>query len=157
MVDGLHWHVVGFASAAHLAIGRRFRAFHAHTRHATVGIRQHFHRVGIEVQVIALVGRLSLEVSAAVVFHVFRHVADCVKLLDHLASELVISGDLQRLVRQVKVVFVHDQLHTRQFLELAQFLHRELGMSHVTAHEQVEFTAGVGLDAVIHIVGDVGA
>ena len=57
----------------------------------------------------------------------------------------------------IEVVLVDDQLHAGQLLHLAQLLHRELGLGHATADEQVQHARLVGLDTLIHVVGDVGA
>ena len=156
MVHGLHRVVLELAGAVHPAVGAGFGALHADRRNLAV-LAQHLGRRGVEMDVVLAVGRVALEVDVAVVFHVLGHLADGEQLLHHLAGELVLAGLLDRIVIELEVVLVDDQLHAGQLLHLAQLLHRELGLGHATADEQVQHARLVGLDALIHIVGNVGA
>ena len=106
--------------------------------------------------VVLAVGRVAFEVNVAVVFHVFGHVANHEQLLHHLARELVFAGLLDGVVVEFEVVFVNDELHAGQFLHFAQLLHRELRLRDAAANEQVEFLRLVVLDALVHVVGNVG-
>ena len=87
--------------------------------------------------ILAICG-VALVIDVAVVFHVFGHLADGEQLLDHLARQLVLAGLFDRVVIQLEVVLVDDELHAGQLLHLTQFLHAELGLGDATADEQMQ-------------------
>ena len=156
MVHSLHRILFEFAGTAHLAVRRRLGLFHTDANDLAV-LTQHFDRSGIEVHVIFAVSRITLIIHVTVIFHVFRHLTNREQLFDHLTSQLVFAGLFNRVFIQIEIVFVDDQLHSRQLLHLTQFLHGELGLRHTATDEQVKHTRLVGLDALIYVVRNVGA
>jgi len=155
MVHGLHRVLFEFAGASHLAVRGGLGLLDADADDLAVHA-QHFDRSGIEVDVVLAIRRVAFEIGVAVVFHVLGHLADGEQLLDHLTGQLVLAGLLDSVVVQIEVVFVDDQLHARQLLHFAQLLHGELGLGHATADEQVQGLRLVGLDALVHVVRNVG-
>ena len=156
MVHSLHRILFEFAGTAHLAVRRCLGLFHTDANDLAV-LTQHFDRSGIEVHVIFAVSRITLIIHVTVIFHVFRHLTNREQLFDHLTSQLVFAGLFNRVFIQIEIVFVDDQLHSRQLLHLTQFLHGELGLRHTATDEQVKHTRLVGLDALIYVVRNVGA
>ena len=156
MVHGLHRILFKLAGAAHLAVSRRFGLLHANANDLAV-LAQHFDWRGIEVHIILAISRITLVIHVTVIFHVFRHLTNREQLFDHLTGQLVFAGLFNRVFIQIEIVFVDDQLHSRQLLHLTQFLHGELGLRHTAADEQVQHASLVRLDALVHIVWNVSA
>ena len=156
MVHGLHRILFKLAGAAHLAVSRRFGLLHANANDLAV-LAQHFDRRGIEVHIILAISRITLVIHVTVIFHVFRHLTNREQLFDHLTGQLILAGFFNRVFIQIEIVFVDDQLHSRQFLHLTQFLHGELGLRHTATDEQVQHASLVLLDALVHIVWNISA
>ena len=155
MVHGLDRVVFEFAGAVHLAVGAGLGLLHADARDLAV-LAEDLGGSGVEVHVILAICGVALVIDVAVVFHVFGHLADGEQLLDHLARQLVLAGLFDRVVIQLEVVLVDDELHAGQLLHLTQFLHAELGLGDATADEQMQHLGLVALDAFVDVVGDVG-
>ena len=137
MVHGLDRVVFEFAGAVHLAVGAGLGLLHADARDLAV-LAEDLGGSGVEVHVILAICGVALVIDVAVVFHVFGHLADGEQLLDHLARQLVLAGLFDRVVIQLEVVLVDDELHAGQLLHLTQFLHAELGLGDATADEQMQ-------------------
>ena len=156
VVDGLNRVLLVPAGLLHGALGRDLGLLHPNAGHPAV-LADDCGRHPIEVHIETAVGRIALEVDAAVLSHVLGHLPDGEELLQHLPGQLVGTGPVDGLLIQVEVLLVDDDLHPGQLLQLAQLLDRELGLGWSATDEHVQFTGLVALNPLVDIVRDVGA
>lgn len=140
----------------HLAVRAGLGALHANASHLAV-FAENLGGCGIEVDVV-LAGRPGLPSKST---SPSSSMSSAMSRITNSSStiwrvSLSLPGLLDGVVVEFEVVFVNDELHAGQFLHFAQLLHRELRLRDAAANEQVEFLRLVVLDALVHVVGNVG-